>query len=182
MMRATLLLTLLFAVPIAGQAPQRFAPSGRATSQVSLMNPPQGSPPQVIRVDYGQPHLRGRAINSDSLVPYGQVWRTGANATTTLHTDFDLMFGNVHVAKGSYALFTLPSPGGWLLILQRDEGQMADEYDSAGDIARIPLSHRALAESIESLTISLVPAMSGLRGELRISWGTSELTAVWSAM
>ena len=173
---------LLLAAPLSAQNATRFAPSGRATSQVSLMNPPEGSPPRIVKLDYGQPHLRGRALHTDSLLPYGELWRTGANATSTLHTDFMIMFGTNHLPAGRYAVFTLPTRDGWQLILQKDEGQQAAEYDAAKDVARVPLRHRTLSTAIESLTMSLIPAMSGLRGELRITWGTIELSTEWSAM
>lgn len=177
-----LLLCSLLAAPLAAQESARFAPSGRGTSAITLMNPPEGTPPRGIRVDYGQPHLRGRTLHTDSLVPYDQVWRTGANATTTLQTDYMLMFGTTHLPAGRYAVFTLPARGGWTLILQRDEGQQAAEYDQAKDVARIPLRMRTLATPVESFTMSLIPAMEGLRGELRMAWGTTEASTEWSVM
>lgn len=170
------------ALPVTAQDAARFAPSGRGTSAITLMNPPEGTPARGIKVDFGQPHLRGRTLHTDSLVPYGQLWRTGANATTTLETDYALMFGATHLAPGRYAVFTLPARDGWTLILQRDEGQQAAEYDQAKDVARVPLRVRTLATPVESFTMSLVPAMSGLRGELRLVWGTTELSAEWSVM
>ena len=114
-MRSLLLSTAalaLLTLPAAAQAPARFAPSTRATAQVNLMTTPEGAAERVIRLDYGQPHLRGRSLHTDSLVPYGELWRTGANATTTLHTDFMLMFGSNHLPAGRYAVFTMPARDG----------------------------------------------------------------------
>ncbi len=176
------LLMVTAVLPAAAQEAVRFAPSGRATSQLSLMNPADASVSRMIKLDYGQPHLRGRELHTDSLVPYGELWRTGANATTTLHTDFMMMFGAAHLPAGRYAVFTMPARDGWQLILQKDEGQQAADYDAAKDVARVPMRHRALATPVESLTMSLIPAMSGLSGELRITWGTHEWIAEWSAM
>jgi hypothetical protein len=178
------LMLLVTTLPAAGQDAARFAPSGRGTSTITLMLPEGATDttPKVIRLDYGQPHLRGRTLHTDSLVPYGTLWRTGANTTTTLHTDFMIMFGNHHLAAGRYAVFTLPARDGWQLILQKDEGQGAEGYDAAKDVARVPLRHRVMSTPVEGLTMLLVPAMSGLRGELRILWGTDELTTEWSAM
>jgi hypothetical protein len=183
-MRSLLLpcLLLVASTPLEAQDAARFAPSSRATAQLSLMNPAEGAPPRIIKLDYGQPHLRGRALHTDSLVPYGELWRTGANATTTLHTDFMIMFGNVHLPAGRYAIFTMPNRDGWQLILQKDEGQQAADYDTAKDLARVPLRHRSLETPLESLSMSLIPAMSGLQGELRISWGRHELSTPWSTM
>lgn len=73
-----------------GQTDLRPAPSGRGTSEVSLTRPSaegQAGTVMKIRVDYGQPHLRGRTLHTDSLVPYDTPWRTGANEATTLTTE-----------------------------------------------------------------------------------------------
>lgn len=181
MIRHALLLTVL-ATPLAAQDASRFQPSGRGTSEIEMMVPEGTTVVPKIRLDWGQPHLRGRGFPADSLVPMGQVWRLGANATTTLSTDLDLMFGNVHLNKGRYALFALPTPNGWHLIIQKDAGQGIGDYDQAMDVARIPLRHRTMATPVEGLTMWLVPASTGLRGELRIVWGAHELSADWMAM
>jgi hypothetical protein len=181
MMRHALLLSLL-AAPLAAQNAPRFQPSGRGTSVIEMMVPEGATVVPKIRLDYGQPHLRGRVLHTDSLVPYGKVWRTGANATSTLETDLDLMLGKIHVTKGKYALFTMPTAQGWQLILQKDVGQGADAYDAKNDIVRLPLRMRTMATPVEGLTMWLVPASAGLRGELRILWGTTELSIDWMAM
>ena len=105
------LMLIAATLPVAGQDAARFAPSGRGTSTITLMLPEGATDTttKVVRLDYGQPHLRGRTLHTDSLVPYGTLWRTGANATTTLHSDFMIMFGNNHLPAGRYAVFTMPS-------------------------------------------------------------------------
>ncbi|TFG47699.1 MAG: DUF2911 domain-containing protein [Gemmatimonadales bacterium] len=176
-------LLTISAGPLLAQAGLRPAPSGRGTSEVVLTVPaPEGQagPEFKIRLDYGQPHLRGRAINTDSLVPYGEPWRTGANAATTLTTDVDLDLAGVSLPKGTYVLFTLPSRTGWKLLIQRDAGQ-GGVYKVANDVARVDLRTRQLPASIESLTMWLIPstAPGAARGELRMAWGTTELSADW---
>jgi hypothetical protein len=172
------------------QSTLRAAPSGRASSEVTLEYPrdaaPAGSPRSVsIRLEYGQPHLRGRAINSDSLVPFGQPWRTGANNATTLTTGVDLVIGGKPVPQGTYVVWTLPTRTGWTLILQKSAApagtQQTTPYDAANDVARIALRQQTLATPIESLTMWLIPARdaSPARGELRMAWGTTQLSADW---
>jgi hypothetical protein len=167
------------------QATLRPAPSGRGIAEVTLSYPqgsaPPGAQPAIIRVDYGQPHLRGRQLHTDSLVPYDRAWRTGANALTTFRTDVDISLGGVNVPKGTYAVFTLPARSGWTLILQRNENQSATEYTTALDVARVPLRRRERAEPLESLTFWLIPSTASGpgRGELRFGWGRSELSADW---
>jgi hypothetical protein len=166
---------------------RRAMPSTRATAEVSLAVPqtPGAAPatpapaPAVIRLDYGQPHLRGRALFTDSLVPYDKPWRTGANAATTLRTDVPLTLGGAQVNAGTYVVLTLPSRTGWKLILQR-EGAPA-EYSAANDVARIDLRARTLPSPIESLSMWLIPSTQpgAARGELRMAWGTTELSTDW---
>jgi len=181
MIRYALPLVLL-AAPLAAQDAPRFQPSGRGTSEIEMMVPEGTTAVPKIRLDWGQPHLRGRTLHTETLVPYGELWRLGANATTTLTTDLDLMFGNAHLTKGRYALFAMPTREGWTLVIQKDAGQGIGDYDAKDDVARVPLRVRTMATPVEGLTMWLVPASSGLRGELRIVWGSTELSTDWMAM
>ena len=171
------------------QARMRPAPSGRATTEVTLQYPRDSVPAGAaatarIRIDYGQPHLRGRALHTDSLVPYDRPWRTGANNATTLTTDVDLVLGGQPVAKGTYTIWTIPSRGTWRLMLQKavDPPPMQMTYDAANDAARVELRRTTLQSPVESLTMWLIPATApgAARGELRIAWGTTQLTTDWS--
>ena len=178
------------AATLPAQTPSlRPQPSGRATSEVTLAVPstpgapaPAGATPKSIRVDYGQPHLRGRRLHTDSLVPYGAPWRTGANARTTLRTEVPLTLGTAPLDTGTYVLWTLPTPAGWTLIVQKPEALSADDYEQRLDVARVPLRRRELPAPIESLTMWLIPstAPGAARGELRLAWGTVELSTDWS--
>lgn len=134
-----------------------------------------------ISVDYGQPHLRGRDLHTDSLVPHGIVWRTGANGTTILETGLGLLIGGITLPRGRYALFTLPNATGWKLILQADEGQLISGYDEAKDLVRTDMRYRELDTPVESLSMWLIPAMTGLRGEFRLAWGRTEVAVDWAA-
>lgn len=177
---ATLTTTVLPA-----QANLRVAPSGRATTEVTLAYPegqaPAGAGPMRIRIDYGQPHLRGRPLHTDSLVPYDRAWRTGANAATRLTTDVDLTIGGANIPKGTYVLYTLPSRGEWKLIIQRSGSQTA-EYDAALNFATVPLRTNQVSAPLESFTVWLIPsaAPGAARGELRMQWGTSSVSTDWS--
>ena len=177
-------LTLAGSLP--AQTALRAAPSTRATSEVALSYPegqgPADAKPMSIKVDYGQPHLRGRALFTDSLLPYDKPWRTGANAATRLTTDVDLVLGGTTLPRGTYVLFTQPSRAGWKLIVQKNATTPEVTYDAANDIARVNLRARMLAEPIESLSIALIPAVGAgaAHGELRISWGTFVASTDWS--
>lgn len=177
--------------PLAAQAgARRAAPSTRAITEVSLTLVDTAAQraagkAAVMRIDYGQPHLRGRHINTDSLVPFGTVWRLGANAATLFTTEVDLTIGGKDVPKGRYVAQLLPARTGWTLILQAETTGAASvnvtPYDAKKDAARIDLRQSTMATPLESLSIWLVPstAPGAQRGELRIGWDTVMLTADW---
>jgi len=189
--RIVLSLALLGAVgasPIAAQSNRlAAAASTRATAVVSLSAPRvQGQPaptPLTIKVEYGQPHVRGRAGLPTELAKDGTVWRVGANAATTLTTEVDLTIGGSEVPKGAYSLYAVREGGKTLLIINKNTGQWGTEYDGSKDLARVPLTSRTAAESLESLQIALVPAPSApntaARGVLSIAWGTLALSTEW---
>lgn len=181
-----LLALAVAATSLPAQAGLRPAPSSRATTSVTLQYPegqgPEGAQPVTITLDYGQPHLRGRTLHTDSLVPYDQPWRTGANALTTLTTEVDLVLGNATVPRGNYVIFTVPGRERWTLILQKNVNQTADRYSAANDVARVELRRQTLPAPAESLTMWLIPstAPGPARGELRMAWGSTLLSTDWS--
>lgn len=158
------------------------APSTRATVTVAL-NGPQGSQvaPATIRVDYGQPHLRGRTLHVGDLVPLDSVWRFGANEATTLDTGVDLDLGGHRLAKGKYSLYALPSASGWQLIVNANTGQWGTNYAPDRDVVRIPLQKATLASPAESFSVWLIPSRDPgpPSGEFRFAWGTDQLSTTW---
>jgi hypothetical protein len=124
-----------------------------------------------LAVDYGRPFRRGRVIFGN-VVPWGQVWRTGANAATGFTTSRDVEIGGTSVPAGSYTLWTLPTPEGWKLIVNGETGQWGTEYKAERDVARIDLRTRRLDAPVDELTIRLDPAGDG--GVLRIQWDDTE--------
>ena len=132
-----------------------------------------------VAVFYGRPKARGRAVFGN-LVPFGAVWRTGANAATILSTDRDLDIGGTRLPAGKYSLFTVNTDKGSTLVISRETergGQplAGTEYDQKNDFARIPMRVTALAEPVEQLTIDVVPQGAD-RGDLRIRWEKREMT------
>ena len=182
---SALVAALLVAAPLAAQqGPLTAAASTRATAVVTLNLPRvQGQPaptPLTIKLDYGQPHARGRNVPTE-LAADGTIWRTGANTSTTIKTDVDLTIGGVAVPKGNYSLYTIREGGRYLLIINNNTGQWGTEYDATKDLARVPLRNRTLSEPMESLQIALVPAEGApAHGVLSISWGKLNLSADWS--
>ena len=144
-------------------------PSGRARTTITFRRPPSRDP-LTLTVDYGQPHARGRA-GAGGVVPWDRVWRTGANAATTLTTDVDLVIGGARVPKGSYTLYTLPSRAGWKLIINRQTGQWGTGYGPAHDLGRVPMTTETLGAAVEQFTIA-IDSLGARHGTLSMSWGT----------
>jgi hypothetical protein len=129
-----------------------------------------------VLVDYSRPSVRGRTVFG-GIVPWGQVWRTGANAATQLVTDRALDIGGAAVPAGTYTLWTIPGPTGWKLVINKQHGQWGTVYDPAQDLARVDLTTAALALPVERFTFEIVPGGSG--GVLSYSWaGTRALVPV----
>lgn len=122
-----------------------------------------------LLVDYGRPSARGRTIFG-GVVPWGAVWRTGANAATQLVTDKDLVIGGATVPAGTYTLFSIPAQSGrWKLAINKQHGQWGTQYDAAQDLARVDLTTTHLAQPVERFTFEVVPAADG--GTLAFAWG-----------
>ena len=121
-----------------------------------------------IAVDYGVPLKRGRDIFG-ALVPYGEVWRTGANRATHLTTSRDLVIGGKRVPAGSYTLFTIPGPDQWTLIINSATDIGGTSYDAETDFVRVPMEVRALDETVEPFTVVVDED-----GFLRLRWDRTE--------
>ena len=132
-----------------------------------------------IAVVYSRPGVRGRNVWG-VLVPWNEVWRTGANAATTFRTTRDLTIGGTAVPAGSYTLFTLPTERGTTLILSketmRDGRPLAGTaFDAAHELARIPMTTTTVQPPVEQFTIA-VESASGNRATLVLAWDTRRMT------
>jgi hypothetical protein len=131
-----------------------------------------------ITVDYGTPLKRGREIWG-ALVPFGEVWRTGANQATHFSTNRDLVFGSgpdaLVVPAGDYTLFSVPAADGGVLMINQQTGQTGTAYNAERDLGKVRLTARPLAEVVEVFTIRVSQTAEG--GELRLQWDKTELVA-----
>jgi hypothetical protein len=128
-----------------------------------------------LLVDYSRPSMRKRTVWGGTLVPYGAIWRTGANAATQLRTSADLVIGGTTVPAGTYTLWTLPSAQGYQLVVNKQTGQWGTEYDEKQDLVRVPLKAERVASPVEQFTIALEPA-GATGGTLAMTWDTQRLT------
>lgn len=107
---------------------------------------------KTITINYSRPSVKGRKIFG-GLVPYGQVWRTGANAATTLKTDVNLTIGNANVPAGTYTLYSIPEEKKWTLIINKQTGQWGTAYDQGQDLARVEMKVSKNSSPTEQFTI-----------------------------
>lgn len=156
-------------VPMA-QATQSFA--NRPLGQLSPRDTARANLQGVdVWIDYSRPLKRGREIFGN-IVPWNAVWRTGANAATQLSAAGDIVIGDGGAAQvvraGKYTLWTLPTPTGWKVIINKQTGQWGTEYNPELDLIRIDAKVETLATPVEQLTISFEPANKG--SILAITW------------
>ena len=128
-----------------------------------------------VWVDYGRPTKRGREIFGN-LVPWNTVWRTGANGATQLSTSVDLTIGGAAVPAGKYTLWTLPTPTGWKLIINKQTGQWGTMYDPAQDLVRVDAKVETVATPVEQFTIALDQA-SNDSCDLTMEWEKTRVSA-----
>jgi DUF2911 family protein len=134
-----------------------------------------------ITVDYSSPRVKGRKIFASDIVPYGQVWRTGANEATTFVTTADLMVGGKHVPAGSYTLFTVPDKDKWVLIVSKKTGEWGIPYPGAdSDLVRADMKVSATSAPVENFTIAFDKGAKGCT--LRIEWENTRATTDISPM
>lgn len=141
-----------------------------------------------VTVTYGRPYTKdphsGEARKIwGGLVPYGKVWRTGADEATTMITQKPLMFGNVTVPVGAYTLWTLPAEDGSAkLIINKKIGQWGvgpGSYDEKEDLARIELKKDALDSPVDQFTMA-VSKNSGGGGVIKLMWENTQYSAAFT--
>ena len=162
---ALLLGAVLYASPVGAQMENGKRPSPAAKAECML------SGGKTITVDYSSPRMRGRKIYGD-LVPFGEVWRAGANEATTFVTTTDLTVGGKDVPAGKYTIFTLPTQNHWTLIISKKTGEWGIPYPGADyDFARIDMQVSKLPSPVEDFTIAFDKSTDGCT--MRLDWETT---------
>lgn len=143
-----------------------------------------------VKVTYGRPYIRGRAVfgaDTDStthLVPFGRLWRTGANEATEITLTGPLRVAGEPLPAGTYSIFTEPGPDNWTVHFSPQlgldgtgrmtpDGFTADVYDPALDVLVVEVPSAALAEPVDQLTFEFVETPDG--ADLALRWETTEV-------
>jgi hypothetical protein len=132
-------------------------------TNAQTLTTPQPSPTQTIKQNFGlstielsysRPGIKGRTVFGD-LVPYGKVWRTGANQATTITFGEEVMIGDKKVPAGKYGLLTIPDAAEWTVIISKQTDVTSpDAYKEDQDVVRLKATPYPLPMSIETFTMS----------------------------
>lgn len=174
MIRSTLLILpalVLSASVLLGQDKPRVSPHDTVNATVGDVK---------ITIAYGRPYTKDPKSGEKrkiwgGLVPFGKVWRMGANEATLLTTDKEISLGGSAIAPGSYSLFLQPEEGGAKLIVNKQTGQWGTKYDQGQDLVRIDLMKQPLDSPVEQFTITVDKTGDG--GLLKLMWENTAYSA-----
>ena len=163
---AVAVMMMFAALTLAAQEDKSKRPSPPGTAEVTFDSG------KKITIEYSRPYAKGRQVMG-GLVPYGSVWRTGANEATSLKTDTDLVINGTTVPAGSYTIYSLASENSWKLIINKQTGQWGTEYHADQDLARIDMNVTALSQPVEQFTITF-DKKSGDAAQLNLQWAKTQ--------
>ena len=162
---ALIITALLAAMPLMAQR-QRLSPHETTGAVVD------GSRVTIV---YGRPYTKDPHSDKmrkiwGGLVPYGEVWRTGADEATLLITEKPIVMGGTTIPAGAYTLYTLPAKDGSAkLIINKQIGQWGTQYDEKQDLARVDLKKEALDKPVDQFTMAVTR-----NGELKMMWENTQ--------
>jgi Protein of unknown function (DUF2911) len=156
----------VFAASSCAQQDKGARPSPPAKAQCKLADG------KTITIDYSSPRMKGRKIFGD-LVPYGKVWRAGANEATTFVTTGDASVGGTAVPAGSYTIFVIPTADKWTLVISKKTGEWGTAYPGeANDLARVDMAVSKTSAPVENFTIDFDQAGGGCT--LQMKWENTQ--------
>jgi tetratricopeptide (TPR) repeat protein len=154
-----------------------------SNTNAQAIKTPAPSPTQTIKQDFGvstveliysRPAMKGRKIFGD-LVPYGKVWRTGANNATRIKFADDVMFGGQTLKAGEYAIYTIPNKDEWDIIVNKGSANWGTEYKQEDDLFRIKARSSKLDDAVESFTMQIANIKPN-GGDLQIMWDKTSVS------
>ncbi len=129
---------------------------------------------KTITVNYSSPRMRGRKIYG-GLVPYGEVWRAGADEATAFVPNVNVIVGGKEIPAGRYTLFTIPGPSKWTLIVSKQTGEWGIPYPGASsDLLRTDMRSEKLPSAVENFTIAF--EQTGAACSMRLDWEKTRAT------
>ena len=163
---SVLTLALMFTLTVQAQDKAK-RPSPMRTAVATI---PNGE----ITVQYSAPQVKDRKI-WDALVPYGKVWRTGANEATEITVSHKMKFGGKNLAPGTYSLFTIPDKDKWTVIVNKELGLWGHyDYKPDNDVLRIEVPSKRIKTTYESFTVRIDTSAQGTT--LVLNWDDVEVS------
>ena len=167
---------LLVANPLFAQEKPRISPHETVKANVDG---------NALILVYGRPYTKDPKSGEPrkiwgGLVPYGKIWRMGADEATLLTTDKAIMLGGKPVEAGTYSLFLLPEESGAKLVVNKQTGQWGTKYDESQDVARVDLKMSALEKPVDQFTIT-IEKNDGSGGQLKLTWEKTSFGVLFSA-
>jgi Protein of unknown function (DUF2911) len=162
----------LFAILLAGKTQAQvntpsLSPQSTVKQQIGLAH---------VSIDYGRPSLRGRSMFGTTRIPFGKIWRTGADAATTVVLSADVYWANQLITKGKYLLATIPGPEEWTLIINKNPNQWGTfEYKESEDVLRLKVKVQPLAKPVETFTFDFVD-LSQTSATLQMRWEKTQIS------
>lgn len=169
---------------LAGMSLFALAVAGLLTAQETKeVHPGKGGSPHVtttykmdgksVSITYGRPLKKNRVIFGQT-IPYGQVWRLGADEATTLELGGDMMIGPLHVVAGKYTLYAIPGDKEWTLVISKQTGQWGTVYKKENDYGRTAMKLTKASAPVEQLTITIDG--KGDDKVLKVAWDNAVAT------
>lgn len=144
----TFVVLLAFTASVFAQEDKSKRPSPPATATGTVGD-------ATITINYSQPAVKGRNVWAGDFAPYGKVWRTGANESTSFETSKDIKIEGKSLAAGKYALFTIPGEKEWVIILNKKIAWGAYSYKESEDVLRVTVPALKAAQMNERFTIAV---------------------------
>ncbi len=149
------------------------------TVNAQTLKTPAPSPLQTVKqafalsditLEYSRPSAKGRVIYGD-LVPYGKIWRTGANQSTKITFGEDVKVEGNKISAGTYAVYTIPNKGNWEIMLYKDLklGGNVSDYKKENEVLRLNVKSTAIAEKVETFTMTIAD-MTASSSSIELSW------------
>jgi hypothetical protein len=158
-MKLALALCMMFGMAVNAQELPQPSPTGKVEQKVGLTN---------IVITYSRPSVKGRVIFGD-LVPFGEVWRTGANKATSISFSSDVKIGGKDIMAGTYSLFTIPNAQEWTIIINKNtELWGSDDYKQEEDVVRI-MAKPIVNNLTESMTFT-IDNVDTKKADISLAW------------
>lgn len=129
-----------------------------------------------ISIEYSRPSMKGRVVFGN-LVPFGKVWRTGANGATKITFGDDVKIDGTALTAGTYAIYTIPNKDSWEIMFYKDLtlGGNVAEYKKENEVAKLVVKTKALSEKMECFTID-ISDITGNTANINFSWESTKVS------